>query len=179
MTNFLTKFLTILKGKPKIFENRDILTKEKREVKRPITDSFACPYCQSQDFVRRGTRVKTRETVQLYLCKACGKTFTPQTTKGKHYPLATIFDAISLYNLGYSLEKSFQSAATLSGWIEEFKDHLPFLRMRDFAMSKFKPEDMVITATLAHRQLYRFRFHRAKCATKFCKNSCCTTIPSP
>lgn len=25
------------------------------------------------------------------------------------------------------------SASTLSGWIEEFKPHLPFLRMRDYA----------------------------------------------
>lgn len=163
--DFWTKFLTILKGKPGIFESREIPTPENRETTRPITDSFACPYCQSKNFVRRGTRIKTRETVQLYLCKDCHKTFTPHhTAQGKHYPLTTIFDAISLYNLGHSLEKSFQSAATLSDWIDEFKDNLPFLRMREYAMAKFKPEDMVITATLAHRQLYRFRFHRAKCA---------------
>jgi hypothetical protein len=53
--------------------------------------------------------------------------------------------------------------STLSNWLTEFKEDLPFLRMRDFAMQKYKPADMIITATLAHRQLYRFRFHRAKC----------------
>ena len=35
--------------------------------------------------------------------------------------------------------------------------------MREFAVKKFSPKEMVITATLAHRQLYRFRFHRGKC----------------
>ncbi len=207
---------------------------------KPITDTFSCPYCQSKNFVRRGLRVKKRENVQLYLCKDCNKTFTPHSVRGKHYPLATIFDAISLYNLGYSLEESCRrvnekrapvsesssnassinsapdkyqnttmkemscqeengggrenrtlpaeagehlsgafrpsrspsnhensismNPSTLSNWIEEFKEDLPFLRMRDFAIQKFKPTDMIITATLAHRQLYRFRFHRAKCS---------------
>ena len=150
-----------------------------RMTNKPITDTFCCPYCQSKNFVRRGLRIKKRENVQLYLCKDCGKTFTPHSVSGKHYPLATIFDAISLYNLGYSLEESCRktnnavgvgspdpsliSPATLSSWIEQFKEDLPFLRMRNFATAKFKPQDMIITATLAHRQLYRFRFHRAKC----------------
>ena len=173
--NFFTKFLTITKGNTKISPTREIAPLENREIKRPITNSFSCPYCQSKNFVRRGLRIKKRESVQLYLCKDCGKTFTPHSVRGKHYPLATVFDAISLYNLGYSLEESCRktnsaagenslSAATLSSWIEQFKDDLPFLRMREFATSKFKPQDMIITATLAHRQLYRYRFHRAKCA---------------
>ncbi|MEK7597786.1 MAG: PD-(D/E)XK nuclease family protein [Patescibacteria group bacterium] len=34
--------------------------------------------------------------------------------------------------------------------------------MREFALKKYSPKEMVITATLAHRQLYRYRFHRAK-----------------
>ncbi len=171
--NFLENFLTNLKGKPQILQNREVSTPEIRDIK-PIANSFSCPYCQSKNFVRRGLRIKKRESVQLYLCNDCHKTFTPHSVKGKHYPLATIFDAISLYNLGYSLEESCRktnsaaggslSAATLSSWIEQFKENLPFLRMRDFATQKYKPTDMIITATLAHRQLYRFRFHRAKCA---------------
>jgi hypothetical protein len=40
--------------------------------------------------------------VQLYLCKACGKTFTQQIVKRKHYPLKIILDGVSLYNLGYT-----------------------------------------------------------------------------
>lgn len=232
-----------------------------------MTESLLCPYCASKNFVKRGWRLKKLEKVQLLLCMDCHKTFTPQSVHGKHYPLATIFDAISLYNLGYSLEEScrriniknkilnikntnknskmddggsefpidrpatdvatvvteassngtdyqkiktisaagssatpssnYQSStssanvssretnneamkpsqtwltqfnnsaiqpSTLSAWLTEFKDNLPFLRMRDFATAKYQPQGMVITATLAHRQLYRYRFHRAKCA---------------
>ncbi|MBI2587472.1 hypothetical protein HYW29_01520 [Candidatus Amesbacteria bacterium] len=202
-----------------------------------MSDTTICPYCASKNFVRRGFRQKTLEKVQLLLCRNCHKTFTPQITKGKHYPLETIFDAISLYNLGYSLEESCRRVShqnqpktasfeavtgdlarketnpsskanlpslqkfvnrqvvdprglepprsdltdptpnpagpqpnllslqpsTLSNWLTEFKDKMPYARMRDFAMQKYPPEDTVISATLAHRQLYRFRFHRAKC----------------
>ncbi len=185
---FLSIFITDSERTKEITGTREIATLENREIKRPITDSFSCPYCQSKNFVRRGLRLKKRESVQLYICKDCGKTFTPHSVRGKHYPLSTIFDAISLYNLGYSLEESCRktnsavsgsatavrnkigtgagdislSAATLSSWLTEFKDDLPFLRMRDFAINKFKPKEMVVTATLAHRQLYRYRFHRAK-----------------
>ena len=34
--------------------------------------------------------------------------------------------------------------------------------MREFGMKMYKPEDVIISATLAHRQLYRFRYHQAK-----------------
>lgn len=35
--------------------------------------------------------------------------------------------------------------------------------MREFAMKKYPPEEMVVQATLAHQQLFRYRFHQAKC----------------
>jgi len=149
---------------------------------RLASDSLVCPYCASKKFVKRGFRQKKLERVQLLLCLECNKTFTPHSVKGKHYPLSTIFDAISFYNLGYSLEESCRkvgrgtdsksdnvgtgtaiSASSLSNWLSEFKDQMPFLRMRDFAMQKYSPTNMVTTATLAHRQLYRYRFHNAKC----------------
>jgi transposase-like protein len=219
--------------------NREPVNRSPRTESRKLITDLVCPHCASGKFVRRGWRRKKREQVQLLLCRSCGKTFTPHAVKGKHYPLATIFNAISLYNLGYSLEEccrrvsgkkeasvsgSFSSVgsvdpapdtregsvsqvtnvvnmaeggghdpqplradacikrsplladspsshktsisinpSTLSGWISQFKDNLPYARMRDFAASKYKPADMVVTATLAHQQLFRYRFHRAKC----------------
>lgn len=189
MKNFLKpileKFITITGGNMEISKTREISTPPIREIptlKKPVVESLSCPYCLGKNFVRRGTRCKKLEIVQLYLCKNCHKTFTPQRVKGKHYPLSTIFDAISLYNLGYSLEESCRrvnmsqrdglqkngsnagmGASTLSNWLTEFKMVTPFERMREFAIKKYSPKDMVITATLAHRQLYRYRFHRAKC----------------
>ena len=65
------------------------------------TRADRCPYCESREVVKRGRRHKKFETVQLYRCKACTKTFSAQIVKGKHYPLRMILDAVSLYNLGY------------------------------------------------------------------------------
>jgi len=129
--------------------------------------------------------------------------------------MEVVIDAISIYNLGYSLEqtcrlvsqrnpksqilnskqaqnsnnqnpkqKGFEHSnlensnlsrisdlefrisippSTLTDWLAEFAELCRFSRMRSFALKKYSPKDMVISATLAHRQLYRFRFHRAKC----------------
>ena len=68
----------------------------------------ACPYCGSKDFVKRGSRQKKYETVQLYLCRGpeCGRTFTAQSVKGKHWPLKIIIEGMSYYNLGYNLEET-------------------------------------------------------------------------
>jgi transposase-like protein len=173
LNNFLTKFLTITRGKGEISKSREISTPPIREI-RPAADSFACPYCASKNFVKRGFRQKKMEKVQLYLCMDCNKTFTEHLTKGKHYPLPVMFDAISIYNLGYSLEQTCGivnhretdctlSASTLSNWLTETEELCRFGRMREYAMKKYSPKDMVISATLAHRQLYRYRFHRAKC----------------
>ena len=85
-----------------------------------------------------------------------------------------MLDAISIYNLGYSLEQTckiinnrelniFLQPSTLSSWLSETAELCRFSRMRSFALKKYKPKDMVVSATLAHRQLYRYRFHRAKC----------------
>ena len=144
-----------------------------REVSKPAVDSFKCPYCFSRDYIKRGLRQKKLEQVQLYLCKDCGKTFTRYLSKGKHYPLAAVFEAISLYNLGYSLEKACQilnqkngtdiNPSSLSVWLTEFADYLPYLRMRDYALKRYAPAEMTVGATLAHQQLFRYRFHRAKC----------------
>ena len=215
LKNIISKYLTVTRGNPDIHKTREILLPPVREMNKPAADTFKCPYCFSTRFVRRGTRQKKLESVQLYLCNDCGKTFTPHLTKGKHYPLPIILDALAIYHLGYSLEQTCKivnrrainnpqkttltdgslasvysseqtldlsskkniplletnvksargvdlAPSTLANWLTEFSELCRFARMREFAMKKFSPKDMVITATLVHRQLYRYRFHRAK-----------------
>jgi len=61
-------------------------------------------------------------------------------------------------------------AETIASWYEEYKPLCRFERLRPYAMKilaawrqKSKERfDMVETTTLAHRQLYRFRYHRPK-----------------
>ncbi|MCL4374505.1 hypothetical protein M1523_01450 [Patescibacteria group bacterium] len=194
LKKFLNKTLTLFGRKAKITQNREETAPPNREVKpsKLVMESLACPYCSSTDFQKRGFRQKKLERVQLYLCLSCKKTFTPHLTRGKHYPLAVMLDAVSIYNLGYSLEQTCRivnerssadlnrsckrvpaavlekrergvQPSTLSNWLSETAELCRFARMREYAMKKYLPKEMVIHATLAHRQLYRYRFHRAKC----------------
>ena len=79
---------------------------------------------------------------------------------------------MSYYNLGRTFEESCAilkkkfgvnpEPATLSAWVEEYKMLCRFERLRPYATKMYKPKDMVEVVSMAHRQLYRFRYHRAK-----------------
>jgi transposase-like protein len=149
-------------------------TEEKLETIRNSRAADLCPYCLSKDFVKRGTRKNKNQVVQLYLCRnfGCGRTFTAQDIKGKHFPLHIIIESMSYYNLGFSLEQTCQiikkkfgvapESATLSDWINEYKPLCRYERLRPYATKMFSPKETVEVVTMAHRQLYRFRYHRAK-----------------
>jgi ATP-dependent exoDNAse (exonuclease V) beta subunit len=122
--------------------------------------------------VKRGRRVKKHETVQLYLCKTCEKTFTPQIVKHKHYPLGMILDAVSLYNLGYTRNETCQlikekygpsvKPSTLTKWIEELAPLCRYARFRDLAQELYSPYEIIKSITLNHQQVYQYRYHQAK-----------------
>ncbi len=144
--------------------------------KATMTTGTVCPYCNSSDFVKRGIRQKKHEAVQLYLCRntECGRTFTAERVKGKRFPLSVILEGISYYNLGLTLEQTCHileekfkdilppTPATLASWVEEYKPICRFERMRPYAIKLFPPQKMIEVVSMAHRQLYRFRYHRAK-----------------
>lgn len=142
-----------------------------------------CPYCESKDFVKRGLRENKHQAVQLYVCRntECGRTFTSRTIKGKQFPWPVVLDAVSYHNLGYTFEQAAQileakrgvkpMSDTIAKWYEEYKPLCRFERMRPYALKILAAWrarnpgaqfDMVETTTLAHRQLYRFRYHRPK-----------------
>jgi transposase-like protein len=114
----------------------------------PDTRADSCPYCHSREVLKRGRRQKKHEAVQLYFCKACEKTFTPQIVKHKHYPLGMILDAVSLYNLGYTRNETCQlvrekygprvKPATLTKWIEELAPLCRYARFRDLAQERYR-----------------------------------------
>ncbi|MDO8592243.1 MAG: hypothetical protein Q7R92_00550 [bacterium] len=142
--------------------------------------SLQCPYCQSQDFVKRGVRMKKSGKTQLYLCRSCKRTFTPSWFKGRQHSWQIILDAMSYYNLGFSLEQVCKilekrgsaskleaeplkvQPSTISSWLEKYGRLCAYKRMRSFGMKMYSPYEIIETCTLAHRQLYRFRYHRAK-----------------
>lgn len=131
-----------------------------------------CPYCSGASIVKKGRREKKMEIVQLWYCADCKKVFTPQAVKGKSFPLRVIFDGLSYYNLGYSPEASVRflklkyglqiDASSVSRWVEEFKDVCAYRRMRPYVLRRYSPNQVMISATLYHRQVYTFRYHPAK-----------------
>jgi transposase-like protein len=161
-------------------EEKIPMSVEKKDAPRKNFLEITCPYCSGINFFKRGTRQKKNEIVQLYLCRDCQKTFTPGSTKGKHYPISVILDAISLYYIGYSIEKVAErtkkiinanktgidtkmlGTGTVLDWINEYEPLCAFARMRPHALKLLPPNETISSATLAHRQLYRFRHHRSK-----------------
>ncbi len=139
----------------------------------PLLSDF-CPFCFSKDFVKRGVRQRKHSVAQLYICKNpnCGKTFTAEAVKGKRFPLEAVIEGMSYYNLGFTFEESSKilrqkygiepAPETISEWVEEYKPLCRFERLRPYATKLYKPKEMVEVVTMAHRQLYRFRYHRAK-----------------
>ena len=154
-----------------MFNINEKATKDDRPL--PLLSDF-CPFCFSKDFVKRGVRQRKHSVAQLYLCRnpECGKTFTAEAVKGKRFPLEAVIEGMSYYNLGFTLEQSCKilgqkfgmepAPETLSEWVEEYKPLCRFERLRPYAVKMYKPKDMVEVVTMAHRQLYRFRYHRAK-----------------
>jgi len=140
-----------------------------------VPSSFSsCPYCQSRDVVKRGRRKTKYEVRQLFLCTHCGKTFTPQKVKGHSFPLKVILDGLSFYNTGLTLEESCAllkerfglvvAPSTLADWVKEFAPLCRYARMREFGLKLFSPSQAIQSVRLYHRQVFDFRYHRAKLA---------------
>ena len=133
-----------------------------------------CPYCLGKDIVKRGTRKNKNETVQLYFCHNCQKSFTAKKLKGKHFPTRMILDGVSYYNTGFSFEESAKflersyglkvDRTSIGHWVEELSDLCTYRRLREFGTKIYSPYQVVQSFSLYHRQVYRFRYHRAKMA---------------
>jgi len=83
-----------------------------------------------------------------------------------------VIEGLNYYNLGFGLEETCRllnqkfnvnpEASTLSNWVAQYSELCRYSRLRPFATKMFKPEDTIETTSMAHRQIYRFRYHRAK-----------------
>src|SRR5271170_705112 len=110
---------------------------------QPTKAPARCPYCNSARLIKKGTRNKKLETVQLFKCRSCGRVFTPgtQALRNKTYPQREILDAITMYNLGYTLSETAKKIAsryghrvgesTLSRWINLHPSLTSYRRLRN------------------------------------------------
>ena len=101
----------------------------------------ACPHCGSHTISRKGVRKKKLEIVQLWRCASCKRTFTPgpAALRNKTYPIRMVLQALTLYDLGYSLNETAKrlksksgravSPSTIATWIGAHKEHTTFRRL--------------------------------------------------
>jgi hypothetical protein len=147
---------------------------------RPTTAPYthkplgACPHCGSHATSRKGVRKKKLEIVQLWRCASCKRTFTPgpAALRNKTYPIRLVLQALTLYDLGYSLNETARrlkqkagrriSPTTIATWIGAHKDQTTFRRLRAEATTIYPPEQTIRSIKLYHRQVYAYAYHRSK-----------------
>ncbi len=134
----------------------------------------ACPHCGSHSLSRRGMRKKKLEIVQLWRCASCKRTFTPAPSafRNKTYPLRMILSALTDYDTGFTLEETAArlkkkthrnvSPSTIASWLEQYKRHCSYRRLRAQGLSRFPANQTIRTVKLYHRQVYSFAYHRPK-----------------
>ncbi len=134
----------------------------------------ACPQCGGKNLTRRGTRSKKLEIVQLWRCASCKRAFTPgpAALRNKTYPLRIILSALTDYDTGYSLDEAAArlkrksnrkiSPSTIASWLEQYKAHCSYRRLRSAGLSRFPANQTIRTIKLYHRQIYSYAYHRPK-----------------
>jgi ribosomal protein L37AE/L43A len=147
-----------------------------RVARAPLTSKQpdACPHCGGRNLTRRGTRKKKLEIVQLWRCSSCKRVFTPgpAALHNKTYPLRMILSALTDYDLGHTLEETAArlrkktnrhvSPSTISSWLEEYKRHCSYRRLRRQGLARFPATQTIRTIKLYHRQVYGYAYHRPK-----------------
>jgi len=151
-------------------------TRSRHRVPHTVKSPAHCPHCGSARIIRKGTRRKKLEIVQLWQCKLCRRVFTPAPAelRYKTYPLRIILDGVTLYNLGYSLPQAAAklksrhgytvSSSTLASWMTEHRELTTYSRLRPQLRHLFPPTKTIRRLKLYHRQVYSFAYHRPKLA---------------
>jgi len=143
-----------------------------RTAKRPER----CPHCGSTAITRKGTCRKKIEIVQLWRCSSCKRVFTPSPAalRNKTYPLRIVLDAITQYDLGYSLDETAEKVrarkghrvarSTIATWLAEHRSLITYTRLRSAGRRLYPPRQTIRAVKLFHRQVYKFEYHRPKLA---------------
>ena len=92
--------------------------------------------------------------------------------RNKTYPIRLVLQALTLYNLGYSLGETAKrlkskagravSPTTIATWIGAHKAQTTFRRLRAEAKTIYPPTQTIRSIKLYHRQVYAFAYHRSK-----------------
>jgi transposase-like protein len=136
---------------------------------------LACPHCGCKKLVRKGTRRKKLELVQLWQCTYCRHVFTPLPREARNttYPPRVIIEALTTYCLGYSLAETAErlhrrgytaSKSSLARWLANYRAVTTYTRLRARGLALFPPHKTIAATKLYHRQVYEYALHRPKLA---------------
>jgi len=133
-----------------------------------------CPECQSTFTVKKGKRRNRLQILQLYQCTDCDHKFTSSAGRHKTYPLKTILEAVSTYNLGHTATETQRllrqrsridiPERTINLWLSTYKPLTTYARLRGASKKLFPAANLIRSFTLYHQQVYRFQLHQAKLA---------------
>ncbi len=131
-----------------------------------------CPKCHCTSTTRRGKRRNRLRTLQLFQCTECLHRFTGEPGKNRTYPLKLILDAVSTFNLGYSitdtrsiLRRRFHVDVpdrTINSWLTAYRSVCTYARLRAAGKKLFDPRSTIASRFFEHRQVSRFQVHNAK-----------------
>src|SRR5713226_8731074 len=131
-----------------------------------------CPKCHCKATTRRGKRRNRLRTLQLFQCPECLHRFTGEPGKNRTYPLKLILDAISTFNLGYSITDTRSVLRrrlhvdvpdrTINSWLTTYRSVATYARLRAVGKKLFDPRSIIVSRFFEHRQVYRFQVHNAK-----------------
>jgi hypothetical protein len=134
--------------------------------------SPTCPKCHSTYVVKKGKRRNRLQLVQLYECAECLRRFTGNPGRNKTYPLRYILEALSTYQLGYSLSETQRilrrrahfdvPEGTLRSWLGTYRPFTTYSRLRVAGRRLFPPTGIIRSFPVQHKQVYHFQVHLAK-----------------
>jgi len=121
------------------FDKHDKHGKNRRFLPKPTA---SCPFCSTtKDVIRSGIRKAKYGTTQIYYCKNCHRYFTARKIKRIHYQPKVILQAISYYNLGWTLDKTVAMLrkrhkasvprSTIHTWLKDYNDIFTFSTLRN------------------------------------------------
>jgi len=127
-----------------------------------------CPHCSGKSIIKYGRSGGE----QAYYCRDCKKKFTKQKLKNKMYIPQVIISAITLYNLGNTLEESAKivnrkfkvkvSKSSVHSWIKEFSNICNYGKLRPQVVKKYTG-DIIHAFSFQHSGLtYNFLYHIPK-----------------
>jgi transposase-like protein len=130
-----------------------------------------CPTCDSsKKVVKNGCRRVRDESIQIYKCRTCSKTFSTRKLPRTSYPPKLILSALTYYNTGHTLDQTARTMrkryktkipiSTLNNWILRHGSELPATRLRK--KYDLDPNSIIRTRRLFHPQPYLFRVHTLK-----------------